>query len=126
MRLLAGMGPYMDGQSTALDEAFIAVAPGADVGTVIGMYAEMPDEVGFAIELLPSCGEQVSTRDGSGQVCTREQLPLGRMARSRGTPWYVVEGQRQRLGDQQPCLKTTWGRDRLSRVSAVKADSVDD
>lgn len=65
--------------------------------------------------------------DGTGQRRTREQLPWGTMARSRGTPWYV-EGQQQRVGDQQqqPCFKCSWGGTRLSRVSAVKADLVDD
>lgn len=53
MRLFAGMGTYMDSQGAALNEAFVAVTPGADVRTVIGMYAVVPDEVGLAVELLP-------------------------------------------------------------------------
>lgn len=52
MGLFAGMGTDVNGQSAALDEALVTVAPGADVGTVIGMYAEVPDEVRLAIELL--------------------------------------------------------------------------
>ncbi|KAL8934612.1 MAG: hypothetical protein Q9211_005139 [Gyalolechia sp. 1 TL-2023] len=52
VRLLAGMGTYMDGEGAALDEALVAVTPSADVGTVIGVDAEVSDEVGLAIELL--------------------------------------------------------------------------
>ena len=72
MRLLAGMSTYVDCESAALDEAFVAVAPGANVGTVIGMDAKVPDEVGFAIELLQGCGEQVSTRTGSVMLWIQE------------------------------------------------------
>lgn len=46
------MGTYMDGQGAALDETLVAVTPGADVWTVIGVYAIVSDEVGLAIELL--------------------------------------------------------------------------
>lgn len=35
----------MDGQSAALDETLVAIAPGANVWTVIGVYSVMPDEV---------------------------------------------------------------------------------
>lgn len=52
MRLFASMGTYMDRQSAALNETLVAVAPGANVGSVIGVYAIMSDEVGLAIELL--------------------------------------------------------------------------
>ena len=62
--------------------------------------------------------------DGSGQRRTREQLPWGTMAKSRGTPWYV-EGQRQRVGDQQPCFKCSWGGTR-GECRQGKADLVDD
>ncbi|KAL8833722.1 MAG: hypothetical protein Q9170_004121 [Blastenia crenularia] len=52
MRFLARMSTNMDGERAALDEAFVAISPGADVGTVIGVYAIMPDQVRLAIELL--------------------------------------------------------------------------
>ena len=35
----------MDSESAALNEALVAVAPGTDVRTVVGMYPEMSDEV---------------------------------------------------------------------------------
>lgn len=84
VRLLAGMGPDMDGQSTALDEAFVAVAPGADVGTVVGMYAGMPDEVGLAIELLRSCGEAVSTRGRDRSEAHEGAITLGHDGQEQG------------------------------------------
>lgn len=52
MRFLAGMGTYMNRQCAALDEALVAITPGANVGTVVGVDAVMSDEVRLAIELL--------------------------------------------------------------------------
>lgn len=46
------MGTYMNRQCAALDEALVAITPGANVGTVVGVDAVMSDEVRLAIELL--------------------------------------------------------------------------
>lgn len=46
------MGTYMNGQGATLDETFVAITPGANIGTVIGVDAVVSDEVGLAIELL--------------------------------------------------------------------------
>lgn len=63
------MGTYMDGEGATLDEALITVTPSADVGTVIGVYAVVSDEVGLAIELLwargPGAGELLCVLKGS-------------------------------------------------------------
>lgn len=62
VRLLTGVGTDVNGQGTALDEALVAITPGTDVRTVIGVYAIVPDEVRLAIELLQVIGNQVSMR----------------------------------------------------------------
>lgn len=120
------MSTYVDCESAALDEAFVAVAPGANVGTVIGMYAKVPDEVGFTIELLQDCGEQVSTRNGLIMSWTPGELNsylwtgwpsagefLGMLKGDRGSP--ISSHVSRQSGEGMGCRK----------VSAVKADSVD-
>ena len=84
MRLFTGMGTYMDGQSAALDEAFVAITPGADVGAVVGVYAEVSDEVGFAIELLQRCGDWVSTRYDQAMGFQRRAITLGHDGQEQG------------------------------------------
>lgn len=64
MRFFARVCAYVNGQSAALDEALVAVTPGANVRTVIGVYTVVPDEVGFAIELLQWEADQVSLGKG--------------------------------------------------------------
>jgi hypothetical protein len=50
MRLLAGVGPGVDGQSAALNEAFVAIFHRAMVGSLVGVYPIMATEVRLAIK----------------------------------------------------------------------------
>ena len=54
VRLLAGVGTYVNSESAALDKALVAISPGTDVRSVIGVDSIMSDEVGLAIECLSS------------------------------------------------------------------------
>jgi hypothetical protein len=50
MGLLAGVGPGVDGQSAALNEALVAILHGAMVGSLIGVYPIMATEIRLAIK----------------------------------------------------------------------------
>jgi hypothetical protein len=50
MGLLASVGPGVDGQSAALNEALVAILHCAMVGSLIGVYPIMATEVGLAIK----------------------------------------------------------------------------
>lgn len=52
MRLLAGVGPGVDGQSAPLNEALVAILDRAMVGSLVGMYPIMATEVRLAIKRL--------------------------------------------------------------------------
>lgn len=52
MRLLARVGPDVDGQGTSLDEALAAVAFVTCVRSLIGMNTMMSLQIGFAVEAL--------------------------------------------------------------------------
>lgn len=50
MGLLASVGPGVDGQSAALNEALVAILYRAMIGSLIGMYPIMATEVRLAIK----------------------------------------------------------------------------
>lgn len=50
MRLLAGVGPGVDGQSAPLNEALVAILDRTMVGSLVGVYPIMATEVRLAIK----------------------------------------------------------------------------
>lgn len=52
MWLLAGVSADMNGKGASLDEGLVAILPCAFVRPLVGVYAEVPLQVGLAIEAL--------------------------------------------------------------------------
>jgi len=105
MRLLAGVGPGVDGQSAPLNEALVAILDRAMVRSLVGMYPIMATEVRLSIKrlatMLPRAVEIAAI--SRSHDC---EWPVGRSSagdeiRLRGRQKRVAGAKRQATGDKK-------------------------
>jgi hypothetical protein len=65
VRLLSRVCPYVDGESTALNEALSAARVVARVGALVGVYPIVTLEVRLAVEALVALGFLPVTHEGA-------------------------------------------------------------
>ncbi len=106
------MSTYMNGQGAALDETFVAITPGANIGTVVGVDAVVSDEVGLAIELLSIChgGQYMQTDDRVMSRGEGQQGTFGQAGQEHGNSLVCCRPAMELRRSAAMAGKESWGR----------------